>query len=102
MGAIIFIGVIIVIAFVIYVIRLFAALNADHPTARQDRLLDRVDKRLEARGLYSQPGGRWSFDWCAYRSNSHCYVTGYDGGTCPRVTWNSQRACSMAQPGPNA
>lgn len=64
-------------------------------------------------------GRAYSFDWCRFRRNSHCYFTdivdddasqevGYavyipmDRGTCWRAVWDVQRKCESAQPGPHA
>lgn len=71
---------------------------------------------LDANGSAERP---YSYDWCRFRRNSHCYFTdlvdhdasqeaGYavyvpmDRGTCWRAKWNVQANCDAAQPGPHA
>lgn len=64
-------------------------------------------------------GHNYSFDWCRFRKNSHCFYpckinegasaqVGYsvfipmDRGYCPRVKWEDQKSCpAPSQPGPN-
>jgi hypothetical protein len=65
------------------------------------------------------PGRTYSYDWCRFRRNSHCYFSGVldeeatkqadyrvyvpmDRGQCWRSPWTSQQLCGSAQPGPNA
>jgi hypothetical protein len=64
-------------------------------------------------------GRGYSYDWCRFRRNSHCYFSGVvdeeatqqagylvyvpmDRGNCWRTPWTSQQLCGSAQPGPNA
>lgn len=66
-----------------------------------------------------QPGSTYSYDWCRFRRNSHCWlpkdlneaasqVAGYavwvpeDRGNCWRVPWTSQQKCPTGMPGPHA
>jgi hypothetical protein len=80
-------------------------------------IMDWLDRRLAP--LAPDIGSRWSFDWCRYRKNSHCYypsqldaqatqLAGYsvwvpqDRGSCPRYTWEAQEACPIGAPGPNS
>jgi 2'-5' RNA ligase len=80
-------------------------------------ILDWLDRKI---GPLAPPqGNRWSFDWCRYRHDSHCFypsgldpqatsLAGYavwspqDRGTCPRISWESQEACPIGAPGPNS
>lgn len=65
------------------------------------------------------PRGNYSYDWCRFRRRERCYypkeldyeatrAEGYsvwvpsDRGFCPRAKWDQQRACTMAEPGPNS
>lgn len=67
----------------------------------------------------SQPGSRFTIDWCRFRRNSHCWLpsglneaaseqAGYavwepmDRGYCWRSAWETQQKCSTGQPGPRA
>ena len=68
---------------------------------------------------WAGPGRNWSYDWCRFRRESHCWlpkelnreasnIAGYavwvpeDRGHCKRVSWEDQQACPVpSQPGPN-
>ena len=70
-------------------------------------------------GSYEGIGHEWSYDWCRFRKNSHCFypktlnaagtkAEGYpvwnpeDRGYCPRPKWESQQACpAPSEPGPH-
>lgn len=82
-------------------------------------ILDWLDRKLAPSGLVPEQGGRWSFDWCRYRHNSHCFYPGgldagassqagyavwvpQDRGSCPRFTWESQMQCPIGAPGPHS
>jgi 2'-5' RNA ligase len=88
-------------------------------TSHEAGILDWLDRKLAPTGLVPEQGGRWSFDWCRYRHNSHCFYpagldagassqAGYavwtpqDRGSCPRFTWESQQQCPIGAPGPHA
>jgi 2'-5' RNA ligase len=79
--------------------------------------MDWLDRKLTP--LAPQQGQRWSFDWCRYRHDSHCFYPGgldggatslggypvwtpQDRGSCPRYTWESQKLCPIGAPGPNS
>jgi 8-oxo-dGTP pyrophosphatase MutT (NUDIX family) len=64
-----------------------------------------------------QPGSRFTYDWCRFRRNSHCWLpsgldeaaserAGYavwipmDRGYCWRSAWETQEKCSTGMPGP--
>lgn len=66
-----------------------------------------------------QPGTSHTYDWCRFRKNERCMFpkqldvegtkeAGYavyvpeDRGRCPRHTWDAQKACPVAEPGPNS
>jgi 2'-5' RNA ligase len=80
-------------------------------------LLDWLDRKIGP--MAPEQGSRWSFDWCRYRKNSHCFYPGdldphasqmmgqavwhfQDRGNCPRFTWASQEICPIGAPGPNS
>jgi 8-oxo-dGTP pyrophosphatase MutT (NUDIX family)/GNAT superfamily N-acetyltransferase len=61
-------------------------------------------------------GKTWSYDWCRFRRNSHCWLSktldepatkaaGYavwvpeDRGFCPRIKWDDQIKCPVGAPG---
>lgn len=67
----------------------------------------------------SQPGSEYSYDWCRFRRQSHCWLpkglnveasreAGYavwipeDRGSCYRFKWESQQRCPTGMPGPNS
>ena len=66
-----------------------------------------------------QPGNAYSYDWCRFRRNSHCFLpkslnadasarAGYavwepmDRGICWRAIWDVQKKCPTSMPGPHA
>lgn len=85
-----------------------------------DRVLDRFNDSAEkALGRPADPHNTWSYDWCRFRRNRRCMFStqldadateraGYavwvpaDRGLCPRDSWDAQRACPVAEPGPRS
>lgn len=80
-----------------------------------DKATDYVDKRYPG----SSQGDTWSYDWCRFRRDRHCFYpkdlnlaasqqTGYavwspvDRGQCWRDKWEEQKACTVAAPGPHS
>ena len=87
------------------------------PWSHTAGIMDWLDRKLSP--YAPEVGARWSFDWCRFRRDSHCYfpshldnhatqLAGYavwvpqDRGTCPRTTWDQQKRCPIGQPGPNS
>lgn len=90
--------------------------SSTRPTPWEESQAPSVSTWLSVNG---QPGSRYSYDWCRFRRNSHCFFTGIvdteassqagyavyvpmDRGYCWRSAWETQRKCQSAQPGPNA
>jgi ribosomal protein S18 acetylase RimI-like enzyme/8-oxo-dGTP pyrophosphatase MutT (NUDIX family) len=65
------------------------------------------------------PGHAYSYDWCRFRRDSHCWLpkelneaaskqAGYavwvphDRGHCSRIKWEAQQRCPTGQPGPHS
>lgn len=86
--------------------------------AREGGIVEFLLGSPEPSESWAGPGRNWSYDWCRFRRDSHCWLprslnreaseeVGYavwvpeDRGHCRRVSWEDQEACPLSQPGPN-
>jgi len=86
--------------------------------AKDAGIMDFLTGSPEPSETWAGPGRNWSYDWCRFRRESHCWLprslnreaseeVGYavwvpeDRGHCKRVSWEAQEACPLSQPGPN-
>lgn len=99
--------------------RLSSAVDLPMPGLRAEGgVWDLITGSPEPSKNWAGPGRNWSFDWCRFRRESHCWFAkdldeaatkeaGYavwipvDRGNCPRVTWDLQKKCPIGEPGPN-
>ena len=82
-------------------------------------VVDHSLRYLEKDNPQAGTGGSWSYDWCRFRRDRHCYYpdqmdlpatqqAGYavftpvDRGICGRDSWEHQKLCPIAEPGPNS
>lgn len=83
-----------------------------------DRVVDKINDHMPD-SVRDDGKGRWSYDWCRYRREEHCFFpkdinyeaskqAGYivwipvDRGFCMRSDWNAQKACPVGEPGPHS
>lgn len=80
---------------------------------------DKIDQATDKIRGDNPPGYAWSYDWCRFRRQRHCWYpkvadhegtkeAGYmvwvpeDRGICERDKWDAQKICPIAQPGPHS
>ena len=101
------------------VAELKSSLNTPGKTSNViDRFIDWAAESVPD-SVKPRPGNNWSYDWCRFRKDSRCMYpkrldaeaskqAGYavwvpeDRGYCPRVDWDSQRACPVGEAGPKS
>lgn len=83
-----------------------------------DWAADKLNEKLPE-SVQDDGNGRWSYDWCRYRREEHCFYpkdinwaaskeAGYivwnpvDRGFCMRSKWEDQKACEVGEPGPHS
>lgn len=83
-----------------------------------DAIADTINDHLPE-SVRDDGQGRWSYDWCRFRREEHCYYpqeinwaaskqAGYivwipvDRGFCMRSKWDDQKACPVGEPGPHS
>lgn len=82
-------------------------------------VVDAATGYLDAKNPDAANGGSWSYDWCRFRRDRHCWYpkslnlaasqqVGYsvwnpeDRGICWRDNWDDQKKCSISAPGPHS
>lgn len=92
-----------------------------HRMASAQPVIATLDSLWDKEAAYKDDnhGGTWSFDWCRFRRDSHCYLPkelnedaskkeGYavwvpfHRGYCHRSAWVDQQKCPVGEPGPNS